>query len=133
MMLPRERNIDILWHFAMHDGRDFIHPLVSFIVITLEWMPYLIQLLSRYIFIARAVCVFYHTVSVYYVPFMHTVFPPFSAMFKEMTPPNNWPIENSIKMASEKKLFLIVLATAMVIEDIHWSVVLMVKMGMLTR
>ena len=42
MMLPRERHIDILWHYAMHDGRDLIHPLVSFTVITLEWMAYLI-------------------------------------------------------------------------------------------
>ncbi len=54
-----------------------------------------------------------------------------------VTPPNNCPFENYINMALEKKLFLLkgayhLKAIAMVIEIIHWPVVLMVKMGMLT-
>ena len=57
--------------------------------------------------------------------------------YYDITPPNNCSIENHIKMAFEKKRFLLtgadqLLATAMVIENIHWPDVLMVKKGILT-
>ncbi len=53
----------------------------------------------------------------------------------DITPPNNWPIENHIKEALKTKLFLLTGATlsltiTMVIEIIHCGVVLMVtKIG----
>ncbi len=53
----------------------------------------------------------------------------------DITPPNNCPMESHIKMTFEKRLFLLTgatqfLATAMVVEIIHWPVVLMVRKGM---